>query len=57
LLPVRKPNDQNSCKKFSQNAAFEQKIDSLPPKHTFLEAKKQAILLPAVSADSGFPND
>jgi hypothetical protein len=33
--PVRDSNDQNSCKKFSQIAMFAQKIDGLPPKHTF----------------------
>jgi hypothetical protein len=38
--PVRNPNDQNSCKKFSQIATFAQKIDSLPPKHTFFQSKK-----------------
>jgi hypothetical protein len=38
--PVSNPNDQNSCNKFSQIAAFAQKIDSLPPKHTFLWSKK-----------------
>jgi hypothetical protein len=38
--PVRNPNDQNSCKKFSQIATLAQKIDSLPPKHTFLQSKK-----------------
>jgi len=37
---ARNPNDQNSCKKFSQIAAFAQKIDRLPPKHTFLQSKK-----------------
>jgi hypothetical protein len=34
------PNDQNSCKKFSQIAAFAQKIDGLTPKHTFLLSNK-----------------
>jgi hypothetical protein len=38
--PVRNPNDQNSCKKFSQIARIAQKIDSLPPEHTFLQSKK-----------------
>jgi hypothetical protein len=38
--PRRNPNDQNSCNKFSQIAAFAQKTDSLPPKHTFLRSKK-----------------
>jgi hypothetical protein len=38
--PVRNSNDQNSCKKFSQIAMFAQKIDSLPPKHTFPQSKK-----------------
>jgi hypothetical protein len=38
--PARNPNDQNSCKKFSQIAAFAQKIDTLPPKHTFPQSKK-----------------
>jgi hypothetical protein len=38
--PVRDSNDQNSCKKFSQIAMFAQKIDGLPPKHTFLQSKK-----------------
>jgi hypothetical protein len=38
--PVRNPNDQNSCKKFSQIATFAQKLDSLPPKHTFWPSKK-----------------
>jgi hypothetical protein len=33
--PVRDSNDQNSCKKFSQIAVLAQKIDCLPPKHTF----------------------
>jgi hypothetical protein len=34
------PIDQNSFKKFSQIGVDAQKIDSLPPKHTFLRAKK-----------------
>jgi hypothetical protein len=34
------PNDQKACKKFSQIAAFAQKIDRLPPKHTFTQSKK-----------------
>ena len=38
--PVKNPNDQKSCKKFSQIGAFAQKMDSLPPKHTFPQAKK-----------------
>jgi hypothetical protein len=38
--PVRNPNDQNSCKKFSQIATFAQKLDGLPPKHTFPQSKK-----------------
>ena len=37
--PRRNPNDQNSCRKFSQIAAFAQKIDGLLPKHTFLQSK------------------
>jgi hypothetical protein len=37
---VRGPNDQNSCKKFSQIATFAQKIDGLPSKHTFFQSKK-----------------
>jgi hypothetical protein len=37
--PVRDSNDQNSCKKFSQIAMFAQKIDGLPPKHTFSRSK------------------
>jgi hypothetical protein len=37
---AREPNDQNSCKKFSQIAVFAQKIDGLPSKHTFLRSKK-----------------
>jgi hypothetical protein len=53
----KNPNDQNSCKKFSQIAAFAQKIDSLPPKHTFSWAKKQAVLPPPVSAEPRFPSD
>jgi hypothetical protein len=40
VAPVRNRNDQKSCKKFSQIAAIAQKIDSLPPKHTFLQSKK-----------------
>jgi len=40
VAPVSNPNDQNSCKKFSQIAAFAQKIDSLPSKHTFSQSKK-----------------
>jgi hypothetical protein len=40
VAPVRNPNDQNSCKKFSQIATFAQKLDSLPPKHTFQPSKK-----------------
>jgi hypothetical protein len=38
--PVRDSNDQKSCKKFSQIAVFAQKIDGLPPKHTFSQSKK-----------------
>ena len=38
--PVRDSNDQNSCKKFSQIATFAQKLDGLPPKHTFPRSKK-----------------
>ena len=38
--PLRNPNDQNSCKKFSQIAAVAQKIDRLPLKHTFRQSKK-----------------
>jgi hypothetical protein len=34
------PNDQNSCKKFSQIAMIAQKLGSLPPKHTFFQSKK-----------------
>jgi hypothetical protein len=37
---VRDSNDQISCKKFSQIPMFAQKIDGLPPKHTFLLSKK-----------------
>jgi hypothetical protein len=40
VAPVSNPNDQNSCKKFSQITAFAQKIDSLPSKHTFFQSKK-----------------
>jgi hypothetical protein len=40
LRPSENPNDQNSCKKFSQIAAFAQKLDGLPPKHTFPQSKK-----------------
>jgi hypothetical protein len=56
-LHVREPNDQNSCKKFSQIATFAQKLDCLPTKHTFSGAKKQANFPSPVFADSGFPND
>ena len=38
--PVSNPNDQNSCKKFSQIAMIAQKLGSLPPKHTFFQSKK-----------------
>jgi hypothetical protein len=38
--PVSNPNDQNSCKKFSQIAAIAHKMDNLLPKHTFPESKK-----------------
>jgi hypothetical protein len=37
---VSNPNDQNSCKKFSQIATIALKLDSLPPKHTFFQSKK-----------------
>jgi hypothetical protein len=38
--PASNPNDQNSCKKFSQITAHAQNLDSLPPKHTFRRSKK-----------------
>jgi hypothetical protein len=38
--PASNPNDQNSCKKFSQITAYAQNLDSLPPKHTFRRSKK-----------------
>jgi hypothetical protein len=37
--PASNPNDQNSCKKFSQITANAQNLDSLPPKHTFRRSK------------------
>jgi hypothetical protein len=56
-LHFRGPNDQNSCKKFSQIAAFAQKLDSLLTKHTFQKAKKRANFPSRVSAASKLPND
>jgi hypothetical protein len=33
--PTSNPNDQKSCKEFSQTTSGAQKIDSLPPKQPF----------------------